>query len=117
MTLGVCLGQTAPYYNLALVLVVVILFIKLFKTPNKKAYILPWKILFFSIIVYIVEEIITVLQKSGLMAVPKVIFPVFEMIIIISFTYMVLIQKEYVKNGKQKETKKTKKKAIASKNE
>ncbi|MDP7179980.1 MAG: hypothetical protein QF824_01810 [Candidatus Woesearchaeota archaeon] len=98
--LGACVGAVAPYYNLVLVLIVVILFIKLFKTPNKKAYILPWKFLFFSILVFIVEEIFTVLDMAGVMSVSKIVFPLLEMVIITSFIYMVLIQKDYVKNKK-----------------
>ena len=55
----------------------------------KKTYMLPWKFLFFSIAVYIFEEFITVLEITGAITVSKLVFPVLEMIIITSFTYMV----------------------------
>lgn len=93
--LSTCLGLVAPYYNLVLVVIVVILFIKLFKTPNKKAYILPWKFLFFSIFVYILEEVITILELTNVITVSKLLYPLFEMIIITLFIYMVLLQKKY----------------------
>lgn len=93
--LSTCLGLVAPYYNLVLVAIVVILFIKLFKTPNKKAYILPWKFLFFSILVYILEEVITILELTKIITVSKLVYPLLEMIIITSFIYMILLQKKY----------------------
>ena len=62
-TLAYCLGMVAPYYNLALVVIVIILFLRLFKTPNKKTYLKPWKFLFAAVLVYVGEEIITVMEK------------------------------------------------------
>ena len=99
-SLGDCVGKVAPYYNLILVVIAVILFIRLFNTPNKKAYMLPWKFLFFSVMAYILEEIITVIDMAGLAPIPPIIFPILEMVIITSFTYMVLLQKNYTEKKK-----------------
>ena len=96
------LGLAAPYYNLALVLIVILLFLRLFRTRNKNAYTLPWKLLFFAVLVYVAEEIVTVIAATGLIHPPKVLFPVFEMIIITTFIYMLLLQKEYVSNPKKR---------------
>ena len=95
--LETCLGIVAPYYNLALVIVVILLFLKLFSIKTKRIYILPWKILFFALLIYVFEEIVTVLAMSNIIVVFPLMFPVLEMVIITSFIYMLLLQKEYVK--------------------
>ena len=95
--LGESLGLVAPYYNLALVIIVIILFIRLFKTHDKKTYIEPWKFLFFAISVFVLEELLTVLKDSGIVSIPRITNSVFEMVIITSFIYMLLLQKEYLK--------------------
>ena len=95
--LAYCFGTVAPYYNLALVIIVIILFIKLFKTPNKKTYLRPWKLLFAALLVYVGEEIITVLNMANLITEPNVIFPLIETIIITLFIYVLLLQKENLK--------------------
>ena|SRR3989338_8129167 len=97
-----CVGLVAPYYNLVLVVIVVILFLKLFSLKNKNAYLKPWKLLFFAIIVYIIEESVTVLENLDIVRVSKLLFPLFEMVIIVSFIYMLLLQKEYINKQKLK---------------
>ena len=92
-----CVGYIAPFYNLALVLIVVFMFIKLFLTPNKKIYLKPWKMLFYALLIYVFEEILTVLDASGF-AINILVYPVLEMAIITCFIYMLLIQKEYTKS-------------------
>ena len=92
-----CMGFVAPYYNLILVAIVIALFIKLFRTPSKKIYIPPWKYLFAAIIVFVIEEIITVLEALSLIVVNPIIFPIFETLIITLFIYMLLLQREHVR--------------------
>lgn len=96
-TLAYCLGSVAPYYNLALVVLVILLFLKLFKTPNKKTYLRPWRFLFAAVLVYVVEEVVTVLEMAGIVVVPGIIYPLFETAIITLFIYMLLLQKENIK--------------------
>lgn len=96
-TLAYCLGRVAPYYNLVLVVIVILLFLKLFKTPNKKTYIKPWKFLFAAVLVYVGEEVITVFDMAGLISAPKILFPLLEMIIITLFIYVLLLQRENIK--------------------
>ena len=95
--LAYCLGRVAPYYNLVLVVVVILLFFKLFKTPNKKTYIRPWKFLFAALLVFVVEEIITVFDMANMIMVPKIVFPLLETVIITLFIYMLLLQKDNLK--------------------
>lgn len=96
--LGVALGMIAPFYNLAMVVVVVWLFLALFKAEAKaKVFLFPWKLLFFAVIVYIVEEILTVLRSLGIIDIPVHINAFFELVIIAVFIYALLLQKEYVK--------------------
>ena len=88
----------APYYNLAFVLIVLFLFGKLFATKirNKKVFLRPWRFLFAAVLVFIVEEFITVLRAAGIVTVTKHINGFFELIIIALFIYMLLVQKEHV---------------------
>jgi len=95
--LGVALGMIAPYYNLALVIVVLFLFRALFRAvPKAKVYIYPWKLLFLAVLVFIAEEVLTVLRSAGLIDIPIHINAYFELVIIAIFIYALLSQKEYV---------------------
>jgi hypothetical protein len=93
----VALGMVAPYYNLAFVAVVVLLFIVLFRTKNKKAFMMPWYLLFVCVVLFILEEIFTVARAAGATAIPREINAFFELGIIILFVYLVLLQKEHIK--------------------
>jgi len=98
--LGICIGAIAPYYNIILVIIVTILFLKLFRTPTKKIFVMPWKFLFAAIIIYIMEEIFTIAEGRNAIMLPGWLFPFFEMIMIILFIYMFLLQKEYISKTK-----------------
>ncbi|MBN2111826.1 hypothetical protein JW707_01875 [Candidatus Woesearchaeota archaeon] len=91
------LGMTAPYYNLAFVVVTVWLFTVLFRYQNKKTFMKPWYLLFVCLCLFIVEEVITVLRAAGLTLIPHHINAFFELGIIIIFVYLLLLQKEHVK--------------------
>ncbi len=95
-TLAYCIGRVAPLYNLVLVIIVIFLFLKLFKTKTKKN-LTPWKYLFAAVLVYVLEEVVTVFDMAGLINAPKLIFPLFEMVIITLFIYVLLSQKENTK--------------------
>jgi len=96
-TLAYCIGRVAPLYNLVLVILVIFLFLKLFKTKDKKKNLTPWKYLFAAVLVYVGEEIVTVMDMAGLISAPKLIFPLFEMVIITLFIYVLLSQRENLK--------------------
>lgn len=104
---GEALGIVAPYYNLVLVLIVLFLFSKLVTLHNKKLYLLPWKLLFLAVAIYIVEEILTVLNIMGKIATPRILNAVFEFFIITIFIYLLLLQKDFLK-GKIKQKNKGK---------
>ncbi|MBW2989159.1 hypothetical protein KY358_02455 [Candidatus Woesearchaeota archaeon] len=93
-TLAYCLGRVAPYYNLILVIIIIWLFLRLFRVYGKKTYILPWKLLFAAVLFYVGEEIITILDMAGLISAPRIIFPLIETFIITLFIYALLLQKE-----------------------
>jgi len=99
MSLGLAVAQVAPLYNLGLVIIAIFLFIKLFSTPirDKRVYLMPWKILFFALLVFIIEEVLTVLRGADIINIPKHINGFFELIIICTFLYMLLLQKEHIK--------------------
>lgn len=100
-TLAKALGFVAPWYNLALVTIVVLLFLKLFDIRNKKVYTKPWKMVFVGVLIFIVEEVMTVLRSLGLISFHPAIFPMFEVVIISLFIYALLLQKQYVSTGKR----------------
>ncbi len=93
----VSLGIVAPFYNLALVVVTMILFVVLFKTPNKKAFMKPWYLFFICISLFIIEEVLTVLRAAGVTIIPQYFNAFFELAIITIFIYIVLLQREHIK--------------------
>ena len=97
MTFTECLGLVAPYYNLVLVAIVIALFIKLFMQHKKGIYTVPWYFLFIALMIYVIEESMTVMASAGFIEVPRLLFPIFEMLMISLFIYMLLLQKQYVK--------------------
>ncbi|MBS3136192.1 hypothetical protein J4401_04500 [Candidatus Woesearchaeota archaeon] len=97
MTLAESFGIVAPYYNLALVLIVIIMFLKMFSISNRKVFALPWKLMFAAVIIFVVEEVITVLNLLGLFATPRILNVIFEFFIITLFIYALLLQKEHLK--------------------
>jgi hypothetical protein len=96
---GLELAAVAPYYNLALAAITLFFFIKLFITPlkNKKVYLLPWTLVFASFMIYLFEELFTVLRTTGVIDIPAHINGFFELIIISMFIYALLLQREYIK--------------------
>jgi len=93
--IGPCLGFIAPFYNLVLVAIVTILFIKLFTLKRKN--ILQWQMIFVAVLIYITEQVLTVTNNLGMTTVPRITNSFFEMAIITIFIYVLLMQKEYVK--------------------
>jgi len=100
MTFYECLALVAPYYNLVFVAIVVSLFIYLFRIADKKVHIRPWKFLFFAICVYIFVQVTSILRNAGVINLPHITNAILETIIVTSFIYMLLIQKEHIKNEK-----------------
>lgn len=95
-------GLVAPYYNLVLVAVLFYLFLKLFATParSKKVFQKPWTLIFVALIIYLIEELLTILRTAGLLYIPAHVNGFFELGIIILFIYALLLQKEKIKQKK-----------------
>ncbi|MBI4448525.1 hypothetical protein HY641_00670 [Candidatus Woesearchaeota archaeon] len=95
---GMALAMVAPYYNLALVLIVLGLFVKLFRTAqeNPDVFIAPWVYLFVAVATFVVEEVVTVLRVMGILP-PEVrnLNGFFELVIIVCFVYALLLQRQY----------------------
>ena len=53
--LAECIQNVAPYYNLVLVIIVVLLFLKLFHIKNERLFLAPWRLLFVAILIFIIE--------------------------------------------------------------
>ncbi|MDA1197375.1 MAG: hypothetical protein O2779_05450 [Nanoarchaeota archaeon] len=96
-TLAACLARIAPFYNLALVTFAIILFLKLFKIKHSKTvYLKPWGLMFIGVAIYVVEQLVTVFDQAGIIVASKLIFPILELFIIITFIYMLLLQREHL---------------------
>lgn len=100
MTLALSLAEAAPIYNLGLVVIAVALFIKLFRTPvkDKRVYLFPWKLIFLALLIFIIEEVLTVLRMMEIIDIPRHINGFFELFIIAIFIYALLLQKDYLKH-------------------
>ena len=94
-----CIGLGASYYNLAMVVIVIILFITLFRIKTKQ-FIFPWKLIFAAVCIYVIEEVLTVLEGLKVLTVPVIIPPILEMAIILLFIYALLSQREFLKGKK-----------------
>jgi len=97
-----CTGIVAPYYNLALVAIVIVLFTKLCVLKKKSAYLLPWKILYLAVFIFIIEEIFTIFTFLGILSVPRIANAVFEFMIVFLFIYALLLQKQYLEGMRKK---------------
>ena len=99
MSFGDSLATVAPVYNLGLVLIAIYLFLKLFSTPirDKRVYLLPWKLIFFSVCVFVLEETLTFLRGNNLVNIPIHINGFFEVLIIGTFIYALLLQREHLR--------------------
>lgn len=99
--LGEAFALVAPYYNLLFIIIVMALFITLFRVKNNRIYEKPWVLLFMAICILIIETLMTILRGVGLITFPAFIFNLFEMVMITSFIYMLLLQKDFIKSGKR----------------
>ena len=94
----IALGAVSPYYNLVFALIALYLFLKLLKTKpaSKRIFLTPWKLILLALLIYLVEEIITVLRAAGFISIPIHINGFFELAIISIFIYTLLVQKQYL---------------------
>ena len=97
--LALAVGRVAPLYNLALVTIAVYLFWELFtmRAKNKKVFFTPWKLVFLSVSIFIIEQAVTVLRQAQILNIPIHINGFFELAIISVFIYALLLQKEHVR--------------------
>lgn len=95
-----CLGLSAQLYNIAFVIIVITLFVVLFRSKNEERFLTPWKFIFGALCVYIVEQVAAILNSNGIIIIHKLVFPILEMIIISLFIYALLIQNEHLKTRK-----------------
>jgi len=112
MNIWEILGAAAPFYNLGFVVIVIILFFKLFATgrQNKDVYLMPWGLIFAGLCIFVVEEVITILRAAGVVKISLHINGFFELGIIILFIYAVLLQKEHIHTMHSKPVSKTERK-------
>ena len=98
--LSSALSIVAPLYNLLFVFITILLFIFLFRVPNitQKIFILPWQFIFASILVYVVEQIMTVLRQENIVIIPIHVNGFFELISISLFLFGIFLQFEHVQS-------------------
>lgn len=102
MTLGESIRLVAPIYNLVLVAIVIVMFIILFKNAKKSYFVKPWKFLFYIILLFVFEEIMTVLIHLNVIDYPRIIHAGIEMLMVSFFIYALLSQTEYIDKVKKK---------------
>ncbi|MBI4143822.1 hypothetical protein HY486_01075 [Candidatus Woesearchaeota archaeon] len=93
-------AKVGPIYNLFLVVIVIILFIKLFRAQAiNDVYLTPWKLVFTGLCIFILETIITIARNVLTKGVPgRHINGYFELAIVILFLYALLLQHEHMKS-------------------
>jgi hypothetical protein len=99
MALNEGLSIVFPYVNLLLVIVVIALFIRMFvREAHAHVYLIPWKLLFAGVIIFVVEQVLTVLRQAGVINIPGhgIVNGLFEIVIITLFIYMLLLQREHI---------------------
>ncbi len=94
MSFGQCLGAVAPFYNLILSVIVLFFFLQLFKVSKKWDIVKPWVLLFTAFVIYVLEEILTILRSNGVLQTPRVWNGFFEMAMIALFIYVLLSELE-----------------------
>jgi len=112
------LGLIAPYYNLVLVVILFFLFLKLFATPKKnhRVFLTPWVLVFVALIIFVIEELLTILRTAGLLNIPAHINGFFELGMICIFIYTLLSQKDWMKKHSKKTShSKSQKKSVKKK--
>ncbi len=97
-TIGIATGMVAPYYNLVLAAIVFFLFIKLLKEQKgKKVRATHWKLLLTALIIFLIEEGMTILKHIDIIWYPQFINGFFEVTMVCLFIYMALAQRDYIK--------------------
>jgi len=88
----------APYYNLAMVVVVIFLFIRMFRQKpfTQEINLKPWYFLFAALVVFILEEVATVLRTAQLITLDVYVNGFFELIIVSFIIYSLLLQQEHL---------------------
>ena len=96
--LATAFGLVAPYYNAVFSILVVCLFIHLFRLHKKRSdvFIYPWKLIFAGLLIFMVETAITILRQAGALNIPIHINGFFELAIIILFIYALLKHIEFL---------------------
>ena len=102
MNFNLALIQVLPYLNMVLVILVIGFFIRMFmRESHGKIFVLPWKLLFTAVLLFVLEEVLTILLHAGVITCIHggnyLIYNGFlEMAMVTLFIYMLLIQREHV---------------------
>jgi hypothetical protein len=99
MAIAELLQTVLPRLNLLLVAFLIALFsIMLSRKPDSQTYTKPWKVMFIALILFVVEEVITVMRLADIISYRLLTIHGFlEMGIIFCVIYMFLEQKEFLK--------------------
>ncbi|HII68617.1 TPA: hypothetical protein HA270_01995 [Candidatus Woesearchaeota archaeon] len=97
MDAGSAVGITAAWLNLILAVILVIMVVRLLRTKSNTLFISPWQWLLFSLAVFFIEEVVAIMDLVGTFDAPKIFFPIFEIVIISSFLYMLLLQIQFMR--------------------
>ncbi len=99
MSIPLLLQSVLPRLNLLLVAFLIALFsIMLSRRPDNVTYTRPWKVMFIALIIFVIEEVITVMRLADIISYRHLMVHGFlEMGIIFCVIYLFLEQKEFLK--------------------
>ncbi|HIH37579.1 hypothetical protein J4460_06145 [Candidatus Woesearchaeota archaeon] len=94
--LGIAIGMVAPMYNAILAAICFVLFIRLFKNHDT-FHSKPWKFVFYALVLFIIETIITLIRQVGIFDTPRWILALMEMAMILFIINAILVQMDHMK--------------------
>ena len=94
-------AAVGPIYNLVLVIIVIVLFVKLIRAQAyQDVFLTPWKLVFAGVLIFVAESVITVVRNLGGTGITRHINGFFELAIVILFIHALLLQKDYLSKKK-----------------
>jgi len=85
-----------PLVNLVIALVIIFLFTRFFYLPHRLHHVRPWKIIFIALLIWLIEEVLTIMDSFGVFHMNLLIGRGIELVIIILVLHAVFLQKRYI---------------------
>ena len=97
MSVANAVATAAPFYNLVFVAIALYLWYHVLRAPSVKGvFLAPWRLILVGVLMFIAETALVILRAAGVITIGRHVNGFFELVIIISFIYALLLQKEFV---------------------